>query len=262
MYDFRDLKIDQRIRQPDYPTEMVKYGGQYLDMAVPGFRTLYTTGRHDFSRQVNAPDRAGDGATYLSSRLETRKIEVIFYLTADNINDYNDRVNQLKSILSVPNQPILFADDASYYYVGTVTALTFDDPTLSTKGKIEFTLQDPYAHSAVRYLRGTGSLITIADARLTNNPQLPKILTFTSSSYLPNPVISCGSNSIKFNVGVSAGQPVTIDFNRLLVTINRVESMMAVSLDSNLSDFYVQSGSMIKLPATVNYDFRYEVKRL
>ncbi|MDH5017587.1 distal tail protein Dit [Limosilactobacillus fermentum] len=261
MYDFRDIDIDRRIREPDYPAEMVSYGGHWLDQEVTGFRTLASTGRHEFTRQVNATDRAGDGATYLSSRLEARKIEVGFYLVATTITEFNERVARLKQILATPNQPIVFHDDPTYHFTGTVTGLTFDEPTLSTKGKIEFSLQDPFARSAVIKREANGNSVAVSNDGLVYQ-QTPKRLIFTPTSQVAALVITCGSSKIELNVGVPGGQPVEVDFDKLEVTINWVLSLEAVTLDSNIGDFWITDGSIIEFNASGKIELDYEVMKL
>lgn len=54
------------------------YGGHCLDSSVDGFTTLSVSGRGGFTRAVTATDLASDGAKYLSSRIESKKLTVNF----------------------------------------------------------------------------------------------------------------------------------------------------------------------------------------
>ncbi len=261
MYDFRDLDIDRQVHSVDYPTEMVSYGGHWLDKEIEGFRTLASTGRHGFSRDVNTTNRTGDGAVYLSSRLEARKIEVSFYLVANSIKEYNDRMRKLKQILATPNQSIIFADDPDNHFTGTVTELSIDDQTLNTTGKIEFSLQDPFSHSVEVTVSGSGSSIKVSNNAMAYQ-QAPKHLTFTPSAQVASLTITCGDKKIVLNVGAPAGQPVAIDFDTLEVTLNKVLIMESISLDSNIGDFWIKDGATINFNATGEYEMVYEVKQL
>lgn len=261
MYDFHNLDINQRIEIEKGPSEAFNYNGHWLDQEIAGFQTLVTSGRHEFERAVNAPDRAGDGATYLSSRLTTRKIEVTFLLKAKTIAEYNVSFERLKEILAVPNVKFYFADDPVYRYRGTGTSLKLDSGELTTKGTIELETSDPYRYSEPKALAGNGTRIVVSDPALFYD-QTPTRLTLTPATGVSNLLIQCGSKHINLNVGVLSGQPVTIDFDNLMVTVNRVESMMNVTLDSNIGDFYIHNGSEITCNVTGRYELIYEVKRL
>ena len=79
---------------------------------------------------------------------------------------------------------------------------------------------------------------------------------------MANLAIICGDKAIKLSVGVPAGQTVIVDFENLNLSINEVDSLMALTLDSNLSDFYIRNGLQIKFNADGNYKLTYEVKQL
>lgn len=261
MYKFKDLSIDRSYTPESLPVEALNYGGHWLDYEINGFETLVTKGRQEFTRQINTAQRSGDGDTYLSSRLEARKIEVTFVLKSSTIDEYNERLSKLRQLLFQPNQPFYFADKQDYHFIGTVTGITLDKDTLNTTGKITLEANDPYQYGNEKHITGSGNNINVIDEALTY-PQTPKYLTFTPSSPVANLVIECNGKSIKLSVGVSAGQPVFIDFDNLNVSINHVDSLMNVMLDSNLSDFLIQNGSAITSNVSGNYDLTYEVKTL
>lgn len=263
MYRFHDLRINRRVDQErnELPIEAFNYAGHWLDREVDGYTTLVTSGRHTFERQVNSTNRVGDGATYLSSRLETRKIEVTFFLVANTIDEYNEQLDKLQAILSQPNKEFYFADDQAYRFTGTVTELSLDNDTLRSTGKITIEIGDPFRYGREITVSGNGSSIKITNAALTYE-QTPERLTFTPSTTVANLTISCGGKVIRLTQGVQAGQPVAIDFYGLSVTINRVESMMAVALSSNLGDFYIKDGSTITFNTSGHYELIYEVKKL
>lgn len=261
MYKFKDLSIDRSYTPESLPVEALNYGGHWLDYEINGFETLVTKGRQEFTRQINSAQRSGDGDTYLSSRLESRKIEVTFVLKASTIDEYNERLSKLRQILFQPNQPFYFADNQKYHFVGTASELTLDKDTLSTTGKIVLTVSDPYQYGSEKHVTGSGTTINVIDSEL-NYPQTPKTLTFTPSSTAANLTISCGNKQIKLSVGAPGGQPVFVDFDNLNVSINHVDSLMDITLDSNLGDFFIQNGSVIQINASGNYDLAYEVKTL
>lgn len=261
MYKFRDLGIDRSIQPQTRPVEALNYGGHWLDDEVPGYETLVATGRHEFTRQVTSQDRIDDGAIYLSSRLESRKIEVSFKLEAKTIDEYDKRLGKLEQLLFKPNQSFYFADDLDFHFIGSVTELSLEQPTLNTTGKITLEAADPYRYGPQRVLTGTGSAVTISDPQLTYD-QIPQRIEFTPTATAANLSITCGNKIIKLSVGVPAGQTVVVDFDNLNLSINAVDNLMALTLDSNLSDFYIRNGSQIKFNANGSYKLVYEVKQL
>ncbi len=261
MYDFHDLNINRKIETEPLPIEALNYGGHWLDQEIDGYMTLSTSGRNEFSRQINAADRVDDGAVYLSSRVESKKITVTFQLLASTIEQYNERLKKLKQLLFQPNQPFYFADLQQYHFVGTASALTLDSETLNTTGKIELSLADPYLHGNVKTIIGSGTQIKVIDSELVY-PQTPDKLTFTPTKAVANLTITCDGKKISLSVGVDAGQAVVIDFDNLNLSINDVDNLMGLTLDSNLSDFYITNGSTISINATGSYKLEYEVKQL
>lgn len=261
MYEFKDLSIDRSYTPESLPVEALNYGGHWLDREIDGYETLVTKGRQDFVRQINAAQRSGDGDTYLSSRIESKKIEVTFALRASTIDEYNQRLNKLRQLLFQPNQPFFFADNQEYHFIGTASELTLDKETITTTGKIILTVSDPYQHGKEKHITGNGNTINIIDSAFTY-PQTPKKLSFTPTATAANLTINCGDKAIKLSVGVPAGQTLVVDFDSLNVSINEVDNLMGLTLDSNLSDFYIQDGSIIKINASGSYDLVYEVKAL
>lgn len=261
MYDFHDLNINRKIETEPLPAEALNYGGHWLDREIGGYMTLSTSGRNEFSRQINSADRVNDGAVYLSSRIESKKITVTFQLLASTIEQYNERLKKLKQLLFQPNQPFYFADLQQYHFVGTASALTLDSETLNTTGKIELSLTDPYLHGNVKTIAGSGTQINVNDNELIY-PQTPTKLTITPTKAVANLVVACNDKNISLSVGVDAGQVVVIDFDSLNLSINDVDNLMGLALDSNLSDFYISNGSVISINATGSYKLDYEVKQL
>ena len=261
MYDFHDLNINRKIETEPLPAEALNYGGHWLDREIDGYMTLSTSGRNEFSRQINSADRVDDGAVYLSSRIESKKITVTFQLLASTIEQYNERLKKLKQLLFKPNQPFYFADLQQYHFVGTASALTLDSETLNTTGKIELSLTDPYLHGNAKTITGSGTQIKINDGDLAY-PQTPTKLTFTPTKAVANLVVACADKKISISVGVDAGQAVVIDFDNLNLSINAVDNLMGLTLDSNLSDFYITNGSTISINAAGNYKLEYEVQQL
>lgn len=132
---------------------------------------------------------------------------------------------------------------------------------MNTTGKIELSLTDPYLHGNAKTITGSGTQIKINDGDLAY-PQTPTKLTFTPTKAVANLTITCDGKKISLSVGVDAGQAVVIDFDNLNLSINAVDNLMGLTLDSNLSDFYITNGSTISINAAGNYKLEYEVQQL
>lgn len=261
MYKFRDLSIDRKYEAEGLPVEALNYGGHWLDKEIEGYRTLVTSGRQTFSRQINSVQRSGDGNTYLSSRIEARKITVTFALQAKTIDEYNERLNKMRQILSQPNQLFYFADNQNYHFTGTVADLSLDKNTLSTTGKFTLTVSDPYQYGKEKVITGDGDRLGIVDPELVY-AQTPKKLVFIPTVAAGNLKIINGDKKIELSTGIEAKQPLEVDFERLNISINHVDSLMGLTLDSNLSDFYIENGSVLEFNFRGHYELSYEVKML
>lgn len=261
MYGFTNMDINPSINSPTRPVEGLNYGGHWLDDEITGFTTLVVSGRHTFSRKINDVDLTGDGNMYLSSKLESRKLEVKFMIKTDSIAEYNRQMEQLNILLSKPHQRLYFADYPEAVYVGTVTDIKMENDTLNDVGTIEIECSDPFAYSNEQTVKFTGSSYKIPTVGL-NYDQTPGSITFSPSADIPSLIITNGNKKIEINQGIPAGTKVVIDFDNLDAIINEVSSLMNVTLDSNLGDFYIRDGDTIQFSASGNIELKYRVKKL
>lgn len=238
------------------------YGGQCLDSNIDGFTTLSVAGRGDFTRAVTATDLASDGAKYLSSRLESKKLTIKFFLKSVSLTDLTAKLGKLKRILSAKNTTVSFADDPLYKYVGTVTSVTLDDTTLHPTGSIEVTLSDPYCYSITRQKTGTGETVAFADYD-SEFPNTPLSVEFTPASAISS--FQMTSNQRKkflLNQSVSAGKKIVVDFRTLSCTVNGANVLSSVSLNSNFADFTIDKNAVLTFNSNGEYVVRFEVKKL
>lgn len=238
------------------------YGGHCLDSSVDGFTTLSVSGRGGFTRAVTATDLASDGAKYLSSRIESKKLTVNFFLQASSLSDLSDKTGKLKKLLSVRNTEVSFADDG-YRYTGTVTSLTFDDTTLHPTGTIEITLSDPYCYSAEKTITGTGTSVNLSEYDDTGFANLPAAIEFTPSEGISTfQVTSNQGKHFLLNQSVSAGKKIVVDFRTLSCTVDGANVLSSVSLNSNFADFTIDKNTVLTFNADGRYLVRFEVKKL
>lgn len=263
MYDFKDMLPRAEPTGDNLPLEALCYAGKWLDREIPEFETLVVEGRGGFERDINAPERVGnDGDLYLTSRIKSRKISVTFRLQCTTIEQYNKAITKLNQLTYASNVEVKFADDPGYHYIGTVEAITFDKPLLSTLGKIEINCSDPYKYSVPKTIVAASTPITIVDNELTY-PQTPKIVEFAPNNAIPYFEMRTNAGKLfRFNEAIAAGAKLTIDFSTLTVKIGTVQRLMSLQLSSNFSDFYIQNGTTIRTNVSGTLTITYEVKRL
>lgn len=261
MYGFTNMDINPSINSPTRPVEAINYGSHWLDDEITGFTTLVVSGRHTFSRKVNDVDLTGDGNMYLSSKLESRKLEVKFMIETDSITEYNRQMEQLNIILSNPHQRLFFADYPEAVYVGTVTEIKMNNDTLNDTGTIEIECSDPFAYSNEQTASFTGTSYKIPSMGL-NYVQTPDTILFSPNADISSLIITNDDKKIEINQGITANSKVVINFNNLDVVINEVSALMNVTLDSNLGDFYIKDGDTINFSAGGNIEIKYRVKKL
>lgn len=237
------------------------YGGQCLDNSIDGFTTLSVAGRGGYTRAVTATDLASDGAKYLSSRLESKKLTIKFFLKSASLADLMAKTGKLKRITAAKNTVVSFADDPLYKYVGTVTSVTLDDTTLHPTGSIEVTLSDPYCYSITRQKTGTGKTVAFADYD-SEFPNIPLSVEFTPSSAISSfQMTSNQGKKFLLNQSVS-GKKIVVDFRTLSCTVNGATVLSSVSLNSNFADFTIDKNTVLTFNSSGEYVVRFEVKKL
>ena len=261
MYDFRDLQ-PRAEPSSSLPLEAICYAGKWLDREIPEFETLVVEGRGGFERQINAPERVGDGSLYLNSRIKERKITVTFRLLCNTIERYNEVLAKLNQLTYAANVEVKFADEQGYHYIGTIESISLDKPLFSTTGKIEIVCADPYKYSLPKTIEITGTSTSILDPELTYQ-QIPKLIEFTPNSTISKFEMRTNASKVfTFNETIGAGTKLTIDFTKLAVKLNTTQHLMGLKLSSNFSDFYIQNGTTITFNAIGKFKMIYEVKRL
>ena len=230
---------------------------------MPGFRTLTVKGRHDFSRDINAPEMPNDGNLYLDSRIEYRSLKIEFHLRAASVAEFNSAVAKLQQILYQPQVQVRFADQPGYYFIGTAS-LSFDEPTINTKGTITITCSDPYRYSDAQTISGNGLMdVVIGNSQLTYpvKPKKFQCIAANSGSSVELYNQSAGKKFIA-HIAYSAGDTIVINFADLDFQINHVSHLMDIDLSSNMEDFFIQNGNRLTCNVNGSYSLEYEVKQL
>ncbi len=151
MYQFRDTTdaSDNRV----LPSEALKINGEYIEDLIPGYRTLYVTGREALSPELEYTETGNrDGATLKNKRYPARTIVVGYQLMATSNTAFRSAFNTLGDILDVTDAELIFNDEQDKYYIGTPSAIGEVEPGRNAVvGEIEFTCTDPFKYSVNEY---------------------------------------------------------------------------------------------------------------
>jgi len=258
MYEFRDLKKytgSDNVLQ----IEALNWNGEYLDEKIPGFTTLNVEGRENFSRTINAPEMADDGSLYLNSRFEAKTITVSFQLLASSGAELQDRFDRLKNWLYQPQKQFFFADEANYYYIGTVSKVENSKAgQLNIIGTIEITCSDPYKRAKATKFTGN----KINDPKIVY-PIVPTLLTFVPTVEGAGFKVSTNDGmKIVVGRGFESGDVITVDFSNLAVKYNSTSVLIDLDLTSNLGDFTIRNGTTFVVSHAGSLTIEYEVTRI
>lgn len=98
MYTFVDT-----IESPDgvsLPSEALNFNGEYLENLVPGYQTLYVSGREVMESEVKSYEAGiSDGSRYQRKRYPSRVITVGYRLVAKDNAAFRSAYNRLNPIL-------------------------------------------------------------------------------------------------------------------------------------------------------------------
>lgn len=163
MYSFRDVTESSTVT--DIPSEALKINGSYIEDKIPGYRTLYASGRELLAPALTTTEvTRRDGVIYASRRFPERVITVGFQLIAESNTAFREAFNSLSQILNVENATLIFADEPDKFFVGTPSGIGSIDPGRNAvTGEIEITCCDPYKYSVNEYtaVPDSGGVITV-----------------------------------------------------------------------------------------------------
>ena len=147
MYSFTDTI--ERAGEALLPSEALQINGEYIENQIPGYRTLYVSGREVMESEL-IQDEVGisDGARFRRKRYPPRTITVGYMLKAESNAAFREAYNKLNAILGTDEAKLIFADEPDKYFVGTKQKGN-DVPTgvNCVTGEIEFFCADPFKYT-------------------------------------------------------------------------------------------------------------------
>ena len=148
MYKFHDTT---ELLKPldELPAEALCFNGSFIEKMVPGYRTLYTSGRDGNEREISQTESSDrDGARFRSVRRKPREIHVGFQMNTKDARDYAYKFNALKKLLKEEEAELIFNDEPDKFFRGTLTDIEMDNTgELCTTGELVFMCSDPYKYA-------------------------------------------------------------------------------------------------------------------
>lgn len=147
MYGFVDTI--EKAKDVLLPSEALSFNGEYLENLIPGYRTLYVSGREVLESEL-IQDEVGtsDGTRFRRKRYPSRTIVVGYALQAQTNAAFRAAYNKLNTILDVDEAQLIFADEPDKYFVGTKQQGSDVSPgTNYVTGELEFFCADPFKYA-------------------------------------------------------------------------------------------------------------------
>ena len=107
MYEFIDTT--ERATDTNLGAESLKINGEYIEDLIPGYLTLYTSGRELLECEI-ATQVIGnkDGADYRGKRYPSRTITVGYQLCTSSEKEFREAYNKLNRVLNVEQAQLIF----------------------------------------------------------------------------------------------------------------------------------------------------------
>jgi len=151
------LPYVDRIAALPLPKCVMTFGGITLETQIPGYRTLYVSGRDSLSAEMNEIDGIiTDGSFHRWRHIGPRDIQVGYAVVCDTPEQYHKAMNKLKGILfakGAENVKIIFGDEPDVYFVGHVTEMPADKVADARSGGGALTIHcpKPWKYSVTEY---------------------------------------------------------------------------------------------------------------
>lgn len=151
MYEFRD--IHGASEGDILPSEALQINGDFIEVLIPGYRTLNVSGREALSPELTSFETGSrDGSTLKNKRYPARIITVRYQLIAKSNEEFRAAFNQLAAILNVEEAELIFNDEPDKFFTGTPSAIGEVPPGRNAVvGEFELFCADPFKYSVVEY---------------------------------------------------------------------------------------------------------------
>lgn len=197
MYSFIDTVAGQA-GSVGLPAEAMKYNGVYLEDEIPGYRTLYVSGRELMEAEVQEQQITGlDGSIYYGKTYPPRTITVGYQLIAQSNAAFRSAYNKMNKILSAEQVQIIFFDETDKYFIGTKVGNTDPDPgTNAVVGEIEIYCPDPLKYAVtLKEFTATANDDGVLEVTVQNDGSVPANIEYEIINHQDNGYIGIVSES-------------------------------------------------------------------
>lgn len=106
MYNFVDTT--ERYPGQNLPSEALMFNGSYLENVIPGYRTLYVSGREILGTEITDLETGvSDGTKYRRKRYQPRTIVVGYQLVAEDNAAFRSAYNKLNALLDAEQATLI-----------------------------------------------------------------------------------------------------------------------------------------------------------
>lgn len=148
MYDFKDTT--QATETTSFrPAEAISISGVFLDEAIPGYRTLWVSGREPLDMDYES-ERIGNTFKQIGHYQQIRILTIGYQIIAKTASELVNIQNALNGYLNFKDSRILFNDEPDKYFIGSKSA-TEAPPSgvLAYHATFDIVCTDPHKYSVV-----------------------------------------------------------------------------------------------------------------
>lgn len=247
MYEFRD--VNETRDDVELPSEALNFDGNFFEVEVKGYRTLYVKGRESMLSEISVASKSRNGAYYQRKRYPERYITVGFLLEAEDSETFRESFNRLNELLDVEEKRLIFNDEPDKFFIGTPQGIG-EIPTgrNHVTAEITFVCSDPFKYS-VEEKEITAGVNAVTQVMYEGTfPSFPTV----ESSYDEDTVwISYNLNNAEIVLGDSAvGESGGTTEKLVSVSSDDANPLSGVTINGantvGQDSFYAQSGSLRK----------------
>lgn len=243
MYKFID-SVDDKF-EPVLPSEAVSFDGKTLDLVIPGFRTLYVTGRQSIGIELSENNLSAiDGTRYRKRYYKPRLITVGYQIKTDSAEELILTYDRLLFLLSGEQKQVQFADDRNRHYIGTVSEL-LDPPAGRLFFNSEFNIYcaDPFKYSDDDFT-ADGSNGTLSFYYKGTYKAYPEYI-FTLTGITSEIILTNGTSKIRVSAksdNFASGTVIRLRIEDGFIFINDVKSISYGDVENDWDAFIVYPG--------------------
>lgn len=185
------------------PAEAMKYNGVYLEDEIPGYQTLYVSGRELMESEVQEKEITGiDGSVYYGKTYPPRTITIGYQLIAKDNAAFRAAYNKMNQILSAEQVQIIFADETDKYFIGTKVGNETPDPGINAVvSEFEIYCPDPRKYATtLKEFTASRNEEGILEATIDNDGSMPACIDYESSTGRTTAILALWPNPVSWNL--------------------------------------------------------------